>query len=152
MHQNIAVQTRRSDAGFTLIELMVVIVILGVLAGWVVPKFMGQTAEAKRTRAAADIRSIETALKMFKLNHGTFPTTEQGLAALITAPESLSNAKKWQEGGYLDVSRVPSDPWGNAYLYLCPGLHGAYDITSYGLDGVPGGEGEDADINSWEID
>lgn len=138
----------RDRAGFTLIEIMVVIVILGLLAALVVPKLIGRTEEAKKTQARVQIRSVEQALELFKLDNGFFPTTEQGLEALVRMPESGRTPKNYRRGGYLD--RLPKDPWGNAYVYLSPGSHGDYDISSYGADGTQGGEGEDADINSWD--
>ena len=138
----------RDRAGFTLIEIMVVIVILGLLAALVVPKLVGRTEEAKKTQARVQIRNIEQALELFKLDNGFFPTTEQGLEALVRLPEAGRAPKNYRKGGYLD--RLPKDPWGNAYVYVSPGSHGDYDISSYGADSAPGGEGEDADINSWE--
>lgn len=139
----------RGRAGFTLIEIMVVIVILGLLAALVVPKLIGRTEEAKKTQSRVQIRSIEQALELFKLDNGFFPTTDQGLEALVRMPDAGRAPKNYRKGGYLD--RLPKDPWGNAYVYVSPGSHGDYDISSYGADGAPGGEGEDADINSWEI-
>jgi len=139
----------RDRAGFTLIEIMVVIVILGLLAALVVPKLVGRTEEAKKTQARVQIRSIEQALDLFKLDNGFYPATDQGLEALVRIPEGGRAPKNYRKGGYLD--RLPKDPWGNAYVYLSPGSHGDYDISSYGADGAPGGEGEDADINSWDI-
>jgi general secretion pathway protein G len=138
----------RDRAGFTLIEIMVVIVILGLLAALVVPKLIGRTEEAKKTQSRVQIRSIEQALELFKLDNGFFPTTDQGLEALVRMPDSGRSPKNYRKGGYLD--RIPKDPWGSAYVYVSPGSHGDYDISSYGADGAPGGEGEDADINSWE--
>lgn len=137
------------ESGFTLIELMVVIVILGILAGFVVPNFWGTTDEAKVMRAKADIVSIETALKMYKLHNGVFPTTEEGLMALIERPAS---AKNFKPGGYLDKAKVPKDPWGNPYVYISPGTRGDFEIISYGADGVPNGEGINEDINNWDIE
>jgi len=135
-------------AGFTLIEIMVVIVILGLLAALVVPKLVGRTEEAKKTQTRVQIRSIQQALELFKLDNGFFPSTEQGLEALIRMPDAGRVPKNYRKGGYLD--RLPKDPWGNAYVYVCPGAHGDYDISSYGADAAPGGEAEDADINSWD--
>ncbi len=142
----------RAEGGFTLIELMVVIVILGILATLVVPNIMDTPDEAKQAKAKVDISALETALKMYKLHNGQYPTTQQGLQALVDPPESGTQPKNWKEGGYLEKGRVPLDPWDNEYVYLSPGVHGDYDITSYGADGVPGGEGKNADINSWDID
>jgi general secretion pathway protein G len=138
--------------GFTLIELMVVIVILGILAGLIIPRIMGRPEEARRMKAKIQIESIETALKLYKLDNGYYPVTEQGLQALVEAPTVGQLPRAWREGGYLEKGKVPKDPWGNEYLYLCPGVQGDYDLSSYGPDGQPGGEGEDADINSWELE
>jgi len=138
----------RDRSGFTLIEIMVVIVILGLLAALVVPKLVGRTEEAKKTQSRVQIKSLEQALELFKLDNGFFPTTDQGLEALVRVPDAGRIPKNYRKGGYLD--RLPKDPWGNAYVYVSPGAHGDYDISSYGADGAPGGEGEDADINSWE--
>jgi general secretion pathway protein G len=138
--------------GFTLIELMVVIVILGILAGLIIPRIMGRPEEARRMKARVQIESIETALKLYKLDNGSYPTTEQGLQALVEAPEIGQLARNWREGGYLEKGRVPRDPWDNDYVYLSPGAHDDYDLISYGADGEPGGEGDNKDINSWELD
>ena len=138
--------------GFTLIELMVVIVILGILVMWVAPKIMSRPEEAKQVKARMDIQNLETALKLYKLDNGVYPTTEQGLQALVEPPETGVIPKKWKEGGYLEKNRVPRDPWGNDFVYLSPGLQGDFDIISYGADGVPGGESENKDINNWEIE
>ena len=138
--------------GFTLIEIMVVIVILGILAMYVAPKLMGRPEEAKQVRAKMDIASLETALKLYKLDSGIYPGTEQGLQALVQRPESGVIPKKWRQGGYLEKGKVPKDPWGNDYIYLSPGLKGEFDIISYGADGVPGGENENKDINNWDVD
>ena len=145
--------TRRCNTlGFTLIELMVVIVILGILAGMIVPRIMGRPEEAKQLKAKMQIESIETALKLYKLDNGMYPDTEQGLQALVEQPQTGTLPKKWREGGYLEKGRLPKDPWGNEFVYLSPGVHGEYDIMAYAADGVPGGEGKNADINSWEIE
>ncbi|MBN2283522.1 MAG: type II secretion system major pseudopilin GspG [Deltaproteobacteria bacterium] len=140
------------DRGFTLIELMVVIVILGILAGLIVPRIMGRPEEARQAKARIQIESIETALKLYKLDNGNYPTTEQGLRALVEAPEVGALARNWREGGYLEKGNVPKDPWGNEYVYLSPGSHGDYDIMSYGADGELGGEDKNRDITSWEIE
>ena len=138
--------------GFTLIELMVVIVILGILAGLIVPRIMGRPEEARRMKARVQLESIATALKLYKLDNGSYPTTEQGLQALVESPASGSLAKAWREGGYLEKGKVPLDPWDNEYVYLAPGIHDDFDLMSYGFDGEPGGEGKDQDINSWETE
>ena len=138
----------RDRSGFTLIEIMVVIVILGLLAALVVPKLIGRTEEAKKTQSRIQIKNIEQALGLFKLDNGFYPTTEQGLEALVRIPEAGRVPKNYRKGGYID--RVPKDPWGNLYVYVAPGTHGDFDISSLGADGAVGGEGEDADINSWD--
>jgi len=141
-----------SNKGFTLIELMVVIVILSVLAVWVAPKIMGRPDQAKQVKASVDMQGYETALKLYKLDNGRYPTTEQGLEALVAKPDSGKLAKNWRSGGYIDKGKIAKDPWGNDFLYLSPGVHGDFDITSYGADGEPGGEEYDKDINNWEIE
>ena len=138
--------------GFTLIEIMVVIVILGILATLIIPRFMGREEEARRTMARVQMESMETALKLYKLDNGAYPSTEQGLQALIEPPTIGRVPRKWREGGYLEKSRVPKDPWDNDYIYLSPGVHGDFDLISYGADGEPGGEGNNKDINNWEIE
>lgn len=138
--------------GFTLIELMVVIVILGILAGLIVPRIMSRPEQAKRLKARMQIESIATALKLYKLDNGMYPSTDQGLQALVEQPSSGNSPKNWRKGGYLEKGKVPSDPWGNDFVYLSPGIHDDFDIISYGADGTAGGEDNDADINSWEIE
>lgn len=141
-----------NESGFTLIELLVVIVVLGLLAGMIAPKIMGRADDAKIVRAKGDIQSLSTALDMYKLDSGIYPDTEQGILALVEAPTSGTMPKKWKTGGYLQKRKVPKDPWGNDYVYICPGANGDYDISSYGADGISGGEDNDKDINSWEIE
>ena len=141
-----------NDRGLTLIELMVVILILGILAAIVVPRIMGREEEARHVKAKMDISGMETALKLYKLDNGSYPSTEQGLEALIEAPTIGQLPRKWRTGGYLDKARVPKDPWGYDYIYLSPGVHGDFDLTSYGADGEPEGEGKNEDINNWELD
>jgi general secretion pathway protein G len=138
--------------GFTLIELLVVILILGLLAGIVGPKLFGEADKAKQTKARVQIENLSSALKMYKIDNGRFPTSEQGLEALVVQPQSGDIPKKWKKGGYLAKKKIPKDPWGNDYVYLCPGVNDDFDITSYGADGVPGGEDINRDINSWEVD
>ena len=135
--------------GFTLIELMVVIVILGVLAALIVPKVMSRPDEARIVAAKQDIASISQALKLYKLDNMRYPTTDQGLMALVKKPTTPPEAPNWKGNGYLE--KLPKDPWGNPYQYLQPGLHGEFDITSMGADGAPGGDGNDADIGSWQL-
>ncbi len=138
---------KKRDAGFTLIELMVVIVIIGILAGFIVPKLMHRTGQAAQTRAKADIASIKTALQLFKLDTGRYPTSGEGLQALRSAPGGV---RGYQKGGYLE--KDPKDPWGRTYIYTYPGTHGdEFGIVSYGADEAPGGDGENADIESWNI-
>lgn len=140
------------DGGFTLIELMVVIVILGILAGLVIPRIAGRPEDARRMKARVQIESIGTALRLYRLDNGAYPTTGQGLRALVEQPAGGRIPAAWREGGYLERGRVPLDPWGNEYVYISPGVHGDYDLVSYGADGRPGGEGANADVNSWESD
>ena len=140
------------NRGFTLIELMVVIVILGILAGLIVPRIMSRPEEARQAKARMQIESLETALKLYKLDNGSYPSTEQGLQALVEAPTVGNLPRKWREGGYLEKGKVPQDPWGNDYVYLSPGTSGDYDIISYAADGEQGGEKKNKDINSWEIE
>jgi len=136
--------------GFTLIELMVVIVILGILAGLIIPRIMGRPEEARRMKARVQMESMETSLRLYKLDNGVYPSTEQGLQALIEAPTVGELPRAWRKGGYLEKGKVPKDPWGNEYVYLSPGLHGDLDLVSYGADGQPGGEDQNQDVNSWE--
>lgn len=143
---------RLSTAGFTLIELMVVIVILGILAGLILPRIMGRPEEAKQLKAKIQIQSLETALKLYRLDTGTYPGTEQGFQALVELPQVGVIPKNWREGGYLEKGKIPKDPWGSDFIYLSPGVNGEYDIISYGADGIPDGEGKNKDINSWEIE
>ncbi len=140
----------RNEKGFTLIEIMVVLTILAVLAVIVVPRIVGRTDEARRIAAKVQIKNIEEALHLFKMDNGFYPSTEQGLDALVTKPNTGEIPKNWREEGYL--SKIPKDPWGNTYAYISPGLHGEYDLLSYGTDGEPGGEGKDADIESWNLE
>jgi len=145
-------RTLRGNRGFSLIELMVVVIILGILAMYIGPKLMGRTEQAKEVQTRVQIEGLETALKLYKLDNGVYPTTEQGLQALVESPDVENVMQNWRKGGYLEKGKVPKDPWGNEYIYLSPGIQGDYDITSYGADGVPGGEDENKDINSWEIE
>jgi len=143
--------TARAHAhGFTLIEIMVVVVIIGLLAALVVPNLMGRVGQASVTKAKADIQAIETALTMYKLDNFNYPTTAVGLLALVQKP-SDNSAPNWRTGGYL--KRIPKDPWGNEYQYALPGTHGGeFDLFSYGADKQQGGEGENADIGNWNLD
>ena len=140
----------RCQGGFTLIEILVVVVILGILASIIVPRIMRRPEEARRTKAIVDIKAIETALNLYRLDNGVYPSTEQGLEALVTKPTTGIIPKNWKEEGYLD--KVPQDPWKNPFIYLHPGVHKELDLVSYGADGVEGGEGKDADIENWNLD
>lgn len=133
--------------GFTLIEVMVVVVILSILAAIVVPKIMDRPEQARVTKARSDIRAMEAALNLYRLDNMVYPTTDQGLEALVTAPTEPPEPKNWKQEGYLD--RLPADPWGNAYLYLNPGSNGAIDIYSSG----PDMQGQtDDDIGNWNLE
>jgi general secretion pathway protein G len=135
--------------GFTLLEVMVVVVILGILAALVVPKILSRPDEARAIAARQDIASLMQALKLYRLDNQRYPATEQGLQALVARPASAPLAPNWKSGGYLE--RLPRDPWGNPYQYLNPGLRGEIDVFSTAADGAPGGEGNAADIGSWNL-
>ena len=140
----------RSERGFTFIEIMVVVAILAILAALVVPRIMGRTDDAKRTATKVQIRNIEGALQLYKLDNGVYPSTEQGLKALIEKPSVGVIPKKWKLGGYLP--KLPEDSWQNPYKYLSPSPKGDYEITSLATDGEVGGEGINADITNWNLD
>ena len=140
---------QRRARGFTLIEIMVVVVIMGILASLVVPKLIARTGESKVAAAKVDIATVMQALKLYRLDNQRYPTTEQGLQALIEKPTTGPAANGWKAGGYLE--KMPKDPWGNPYQFLSPGGKGEVDIISLGADGPPGGSGDDADIGSWEL-
>jgi general secretion pathway protein G len=137
------------QAGFTLIEIMVVIVILGVLAALVVPKVMSRPDEARAVAARQDINALMQALKLYRLDNGRYPSSAQGLAALVHRPSVPPEPRNWKPDGYLE--RLPLDPWGTAYQYANPGVHGEIDVWSLGADGVPGGEGTSAEIGNWTM-
>jgi len=142
---------RYAESGFTLIELMVVITILALLVALVAPKLVGRTDEARVTAAKAQLKNIESGLELYKLDNGVYPTTEQGLAALVTEPSTPPLPINWKKGGYLP--RVPDDPWKRPYIYISPGIHNPdYDLLSYGKDGEPGGEGTSRDLDSRDLD
>ena len=135
--------------GFTLIEVMVVVVILGILAAIIVPKVMNRPEQARLVKAKQDVLALENALDLYKLDNGQYPTTDQGLAALVTKPDSNPIPSDWKAGGYL--KQLPRDPWGRPYQYLNPGQHGEYDIYSLGADGREGGTGVNATIGNWNL-
>jgi len=135
--------------GFTLIEIMVVVVIIGILAALVGPKLFGQVDRARIAAAKAEISTIENAMKFYRLDNFVYPSSEQGIEALVTKPNDPS-VKNWNPGGYLE--RLPTDPWGNPYLYRNPGTQGEIDVLTLGADGVEGGEANNADIGNWDLD
>ena len=138
-----------SARGFTLIEILVVIVILGVLAALIVPNVISRPDEARATVAKSDIAAVMSALKLYRLDNQRYPTGEQGLAALVAKPEQPPVPPNWKPGGYLE--KLPKDPWGRPYVYLNPGVRGEVEVMSFGADGQSGGSGPDADIGSWEL-
>ncbi|WP_346727587.1 type II secretion system major pseudopilin GspG [Zestomonas insulae] len=140
---------KRRQGGFTLIEIMVVVVILGILAALVVPQVMSRPDQAKVTVAKGDIKGVSAALDMYKLDNHVYPSTQQGLEALVRKPSGNPQAKNWNKEGYL--KKVPVDPWGNPYQYLAPGSKGAFDLYSFGADGKEGGSELDADIGNWDL-
>lgn len=140
----------KTKNGFTLIEVLIVVTIIGILAAMIVPRIMGRPDQARVLAAKIDCRTIAGAIKLFYLDNRRYPTTEQGLSALVKKPTSAPVPANWNPSGYLDG--VPKDPWGNEYQYSSPGAHGEYDVWSLGADGQPGGQGKDADIGSWNLD
>lgn len=145
---NAIIGLTRRRAGFTLIEVLVVVAILGILAAIVVPRIMDRPDEAKRVAAKADVSAIVQALKLYRLDNGFYPSTDQGLLALVQRPAANPVPPNWKQGGYLE--RLPRDPWGSDYQYLNPGVHGEIDVFSLGADRARGGEGSGADIGNWD--
>lgn len=143
------VNCAKKQAGFTLIEIMVVVVIMGILAALVVPRLIGSADQARVAAAKQDISTMMSALKMYKLENQRYPTTEQGLQALVEKPTSGPIPKNYRNGGYIEKLRM--DPWGNPYQYMSPGVKAEVEVFSYGADGKPGGTGDDADIGSWDL-
>ena len=144
-----ALQNVRRNRGFTLIEIMVVVVILGILAAVVVPRIMDCPDDARIAKARQDIRVLESSLNLYKLDNFNYPSTQQGLESLVSQPSGEPQARNWKSGGY--IKQLPKDPWGNDYQYLNPGVKGEFDIFSLGADNRPGGEGAAADIGNWNI-
>ncbi len=144
-----ALQNIRRNRGFTLIEIMVVVVILGILAAVVVPRIMDRPDDARIAKARQDIRVLESSLNLYKLDNFNYPSTQQGLEALVSQPSGEPQARNWKSGGY--IKALPKDPWGNDYQFLSPGVKGEIDIFSLGADNRPGGEGAAADIGNWNI-
>jgi general secretion pathway protein G len=145
------IRNGKSRRGFTLIEILVVVFILSLLVALVAPRIIGRTEDAKIVDAKIQMRNFETALKLFKLDIGFYPSTEQGLEALIEKPTVGRIPNNYKEEGYLEQRKIPLDPWGNPYVYISPGLHGDVDIISFGADGKEGGESKDADITNWNL-
>ena len=139
---------RHNSKGFTLIEILVVVSILAILGALIVPKIMDRPSEARVVAAKQDIRALESALKLYKLDNGVYPSNEQGLTALVKKPDRGDIPRNWKPGGYLE--KLPQDPWQHDYQYLNPGIRGEVDVFSLGSDGQPGGEGYAADIGSWQ--
>ena len=143
----VAGRVARLPRGFTLVEIMVVVVILGILAALIVPRVVGRTDDARAVAAKQDIAAVMGALKLYRLDNGRYPSNEQGLPALVAKPQSTPVPNNWKQ--YLD--RIPKDPWGNVYLYLNPGVRGEIDVFSLGADAQPGGSGADTDVGSWDL-
>ncbi|MAQ85281.1 type II secretion system major pseudopilin GspG [Psychromarinibacter halotolerans] len=146
-HPATAPDADREDAGFSLLELMVVVVILSILALVIVPRVINRPDQARVVRVQTDLAALESAVNLYKLDNFRYPTTEQGLEALVTRPSGEPAPANWSDGGYIE--RLPKDPWGNDYQYLSPGVHGEFDIFTFGADGTQGGDGPDADIGTW---
>jgi len=149
--RDLGISDSRREGGFTLLEIIVVVFILSLLAAIVAPRIIGRTDDARIEATKVQIKNLETALKLFKMDSGFYPDTQQGLEALVEKPASGRMPQNYKEGGYLEQRKIPLDPWGNPYVYVSPGLNGDYDILSYGADGKEGGEGKNADIKSWDM-
>jgi len=147
--QRIRPATFCRQQGFTLIEIMIVVVIIGILVGLLAPRVMDRPDQARVVAAKNDIQALMNALKLYRLDNGTYPSSEQGLQALVKKPETGNIPRNWKPGGYLD--RLPKDPWDSDYQYLNPGIHSEIDIVSFGADRAPGGDGYNADIGSWNL-
>lgn len=144
------INNKTNQNGFTLIEVMIVVIIIGILATLVVPKLIGRQDQALVTKARHDISTLENALKLYRLDNYVYPSTDQGLEALVTKPAGTPEPRNWKKGGY--VERLPKDPWGNDYLYLNPGVHGDIDISSLGADAQEGGDEMNADVGNWNLE
>jgi general secretion pathway protein G len=142
----------KNTDGFTLIEVMVVVMILGILAAIITPRLIGRTDDAKVTQSRVQIKNFETALKLFRMDNGFYPSTDQGLEALVTIPTTGRIPGSYSKGGYLEKKGIVTDPWGNHYVYISPGTGGDYDIISFGADSEPGGEDYDTDISNWDME
>lgn len=148
--RHLSLTSRYSCHGFTLIEIMVVVFIIGILLAIVAPKLIGRTDDARVVEAKAQIKNFDTALKLFKMDNGFYPSTEQGLESLIAPPTTGKIPNNYKKGGYLEKKKIAPDPWGNPYVYISPGAQDDYEIISYGADGSPGGDSYDADITNWD--
>ena len=149
--RDLGISDSRREGGFTLLEIIVVVFILSLLAAIVAPRIIGRTDDARIEATKVQIKNLETALKLFKMDSGFYPDTQQGLEALVEKPASGRMPQNYKEEGYLEQRKIPLDPWGNPYVYVSPGLNGDYDILSYGADGKEGGESKNADIKSWDM-
>lgn len=139
-----------NNRGFTFIEIMVVVTIMAILAALVIPRIMGRTDEAKRKATMVQVRYVEGALQLYKLDNGRYPSTEQGLSALVIQPTTGVIPKRWKDGGY--IAKLPKDAWGHSFHYVSPSAHGDFDIVSFGMDGEVGGEGDDTDLSLWNLE
>ncbi len=143
-----AAYTKASHEGFSLIEIMVVIAIIGILMATVAPKIIGRTTQAREVKAREDVMALDSAVEMYNLDNGLYPSQSQGLEALVKEPNTPPQPRHWKSGGYIKV--LPLDPWGRPYRYTIPGTHGSFDIYTYGAAGTPKGQGEDATIGNWQ--